>query len=145
MPQWARTKNQKVPLTFSDVEVEKVTVEYCLHAASNHSYQVKESLEVEAVDPVENVESAVGAEGKQVVAGDGLCLPRLADHEQLRQNGHRFQVDGEGPQDLEQPKEATDTGSTVMGSFFSQQYHFLLPCRVYYSTILQHYPIPQDE
>jgi hypothetical protein len=34
------------------------------------------------------------------VGGNGLCLARLADHEQLWQDGHRLQVDGEGPQDL---------------------------------------------
>ena len=34
------------------------------------------------------------------MAGDGLRLVSLADHEQLGQDGHTLQVDGEGPQDL---------------------------------------------
>ena len=34
------------------------------------------------------------------MGGDGLCLARLADHEELGQDGHRLQVDGERPQDL---------------------------------------------
>ena len=31
---------------------------------------------------------------------DGLCLSSLLDHEELRQDGHRLKVDGEGPEDL---------------------------------------------
>ena len=53
-----------------------------------------------APDPVEEIERAVDAQRKQVVARDGLRLTRLAHHEQLRQDGHRLQVDGEGPEDL---------------------------------------------
>ena len=34
------------------------------------------------------------------MGGDGLRLARLADHEELGQDGHRLQVDGERPQDL---------------------------------------------
>ena len=32
--------------------------------------------------------------------GDGLCLARLGDHEELRQDGDRLQVDRERPQHL---------------------------------------------
>ncbi len=35
------------------------------------------------VDPVEDVEPPVGAQGEEVVAGDGLRLSGLAHHEQL--------------------------------------------------------------
>ena len=87
-------------LTFCNIQIEEVTVENSLDAASHDGNQIKESLKVVTVDPVENVEGAVGAEGKQVVAGDRLGLARLADHEELRQDGHRLQVDGERPQDL---------------------------------------------
>ena len=34
------------------------------------------------------------------MARDGLRLARLTDHEELRQDGDRLQVDGERPQDL---------------------------------------------
>lgn len=34
------------------------------------------------------------------MGGDGLGLAGLADHEQLGQDGHRLQVDGERPQNL---------------------------------------------
>ena len=83
-----------------DIKIEKVTVEDGLDAASDDSDDVVEALEVVAVDPVEDVQAAVGAEGEQVVAGDGLSLPSLGDHEQLGQDGHALQVDREGPEDL---------------------------------------------
>ena len=54
-----------------------------------------------AVHPVEEVQAAVEAEREQVVGGDGLRLARLADHEELREDGDRLEVDGEGPEDLE--------------------------------------------
>ena len=84
----------------SDVKIEEVAVEDGLDAAGDDSDDVIEALEVVAVDPVEDVEAAVGAEGEQVVAGDRLGLPGLGDHEQLGQDGDTLQVDGEGPQDL---------------------------------------------
>lgn len=34
------------------------------------------------------------------MGGNGLGLSSFADHEELGQDGHRFQVDGEGPEDL---------------------------------------------
>ena len=84
----------------SDVKIEEVAVENGLNAAGDDSDDVIEALEVVAVDPVEDVEAAVGAKGEQVVAGDRLGLPGLGDHEQLGQDGDTLQVDGEGPQDL---------------------------------------------
>ena len=66
----------------------------------NHGNEVKEALEIEAPDPVDEVQGAVEAQEEQVVGGDGLRLPGLADHEELWQDGHRLQVDGEGPQYL---------------------------------------------
>ena len=53
-----------------------------------------------AVDPVEDVECPVGAECKQVVAGDRLCLAGLRNHEQLGQDGDRLKIDGECPEDF---------------------------------------------
>ena len=85
---------------FCDVEIEEVTVEDGLDNSGHDSDDVIETLEVEAVDPVENVESAVGAEREEIVAGDGLGLAGLGDHEELGQDGDTLQVDGEGPEDL---------------------------------------------
>lgn len=87
---------------FGDVEIEEVAVEDGLHHARDDGDEVEEALEVVAPDPVEEVEGSVEAEGEEVVAGDGLSLPGLAHEEELRQDRHRLQVDGERPQDLEQ-------------------------------------------
>lgn len=38
------------------------------------------------------------------MGGDGLGLTSLADHEELGQDGHRLQVDGERPQNLSRTK-----------------------------------------
>lgn len=35
------------------------------------------------------------------MCGDGLGFSGLADHEQLWKDGHRLQIDGKSPQDLE--------------------------------------------
>lgn len=87
-------------LTLRDVKVEEVAEEDGLHDARHHSDLVEDALGVVAPHPVADVECAVEAEEKEVVGGDGLCLARLGDHEQLRHDGHRLQEDGEGPQDL---------------------------------------------
>ena len=83
-----------------DVEIEEVAVEDGLDAAGDDGDDVIEALRVVSVDPVEDVETAVGTESKEIVAGDRLRLPCLAHHEQLGQDGHALQVDGEGPEDL---------------------------------------------
>ena len=87
-------------LTFGDIKVEEVTVEDGLHHAGHNGDHVEETLEVKAPDPVEEVQGPVETQEKQVVGGDGLRLARLTDHEELGQDGHRLQVDGECPQDL---------------------------------------------
>lgn len=73
--------------TFGDVEVEEIAVEDRLDQACHDGDEVKEALKVVAPNPVEEIECAVDAQCKQVVAGDGLCLARLAHHEQLWQDG----------------------------------------------------------
>lgn len=83
--------------TFGHIEIEEVTVEDGLYHTGNYSNLVVEILRVVAPDPVGNVESAVEAQEEKVVCRDGLCFPRLADHEELRKDSHGFQVDGEGP------------------------------------------------
>jgi len=59
---------------------------------------------VVAVDPVEDVESAVGAEGEEVVRSDGLSLSGLGHHEQLGEDRYTLEIDGEGPEDLHDTK-----------------------------------------
>ena len=83
-----------------NIKIEEVTVKNGLDAAGNYGDDVIEALEVVAIDPVENVESAIWAQGEQVVAGDGLRLAGLGDHKELGQDGDTLQIDGEGPEDL---------------------------------------------
>lgn len=93
---------------FSDIKVEEVTVEDGLHQTGHNGDHVKEAFEVETPDPVEEVEGPIHAQAEQVVGGDGLCLARLADHEELRQDRHRLQIDGERPQDLQEREVVVD-------------------------------------
>lgn len=74
--------------TFGNVEVEEIAVQDCLDQAGHNGDEVEEALEVIAPDPIKEIERAVDAQRKQVVAGDGLCLACLAHHEELRQDGH---------------------------------------------------------
>ena len=83
-----------------DVQVEEVTVEDGLNDPGYNGDGVVEILIVIAVDPVEDVEATVGAESKEIVAGDRLRLAGLADHEELGEDGDTLQVDGECPEDL---------------------------------------------
>jgi len=85
---------------FGDVEIEEVAVEDGLHTTGNNGNDVIKAFAIVSVDPVEDVEATVGAESKQVVAGDALSLSSFGHHEELGQNGHALQVDGEGPEDL---------------------------------------------
>lgn len=87
-------------LTFCDVKVEEVTIENSLDDPSHDGDHVKEALEVEPPDPVEEVEGTIDPQTEQIVGSDGLRLARLANHKELRQDGHRLQVDGKGPQNL---------------------------------------------
>lgn len=63
---------------------------------------VIEILSLVPPDPVSQVECPVQAQKEQVVGSDSLSFASLADHEELGQDGHRFQVDGESPEDLSQ-------------------------------------------
>lgn len=96
-------------LTFGDIKVEEVTVQDSLYHTGHNGDHVEEAFEVETPDPVEEIESPIHAQAEQVVGGDCFRLAGLADHKELRQDCHRLQVDGEGPQDL-----MTDTQNTLM-------------------------------
>lgn len=88
-------------LTLSYVQVEEIAVEYCLNASCNNCNRIKEALILETIYPVEDVESAIHALSKQVMACDCLGFTSFADHEQLRKNGDRFKIDGKCPKNLD--------------------------------------------
>ena len=100
----ARESGRKLKLlaleNLRDVKIEEVAVEDGLDTSGNDGDDVVEPLDVVSVDPVEDIEAAVGAESEEIVAGDGLSLASLADHEELGEDGDALQVDGEGPEDL---------------------------------------------
>ena len=100
----ARGSGRKLKLlaleNLRDVKIEEVAVEDGLDTPGNDGDDVVEPLDVVSVDPVQDVEAAVGAESEEIVAGDGLSLASLADHEELGEDGDALQVDGEGPEDL---------------------------------------------
>ena len=86
--------------TFCDIEVEKVTIQGSLNTSGNYGNPVVELLHVEPVNPIYDIEATVKAESKQVVRGDGLSLPRLRNHVELRHDSYTLKVDRECPQDL---------------------------------------------
>lgn len=96
--------------TFGHVQVEEVTVEDGLYYSRHHRNLVIEVLSLVPPDPVSQVECPVQPKKEQVVSSNGLSLSGLTDHEELGQDGHRLQVDGESPEDLSQrekwPEEA---------------------------------------
>lgn len=89
---------------FSYVEVEEIKVEDGLHNSRHDSYLVIEILSVETPNPVGQIEQAIEPQEKEIVRSDRFCFPCLAYHKKLRQNGHRFQIDGKSPEDLQRCK-----------------------------------------
>jgi hypothetical protein len=84
------------------VDVEEVAVQDGLNDTGDNGNGVDlvVCLRKVSVDPVGNVESAVAAEGEEVVGGDGLGLTSSLKHKELGKNGHRLEPDGKGPQNL---------------------------------------------
>lgn len=97
---WLKGIISKLIITFCNVQVEEVAVKGCLDASSYNGNKVIESLKIVAVDPIDDVQSTVGTQCKQVVAGYGFSFASLGNHKQLGQDGYWLQVDGECPQDL---------------------------------------------
>lgn len=87
-------------LTSGEVQIEEITVEDGLNHTGHHSDLIEESLHVITPDPVTQIKRSIQTQKEQIVCGDGLGFTRLSDHEQLRKNGHRLQIDGERPQNL---------------------------------------------
>lgn len=86
---------------FCYIKIKEITVQDCLNDACHNGYQVQEAFRVETPDPVEEIKATIETEEEQVVSGDGLSFSSFADHKKLRQDGHRFQVNGKGPKDLQ--------------------------------------------
>ena len=86
----ADVKYKQVPvdITFGNIQVKEITVKCCLNTSSNDGNKIIESLIVVSIDPIDNVQSTVGPQCKQVVASDTFCFTSLGDHKQLWQDGY---------------------------------------------------------
>ena len=62
--------------TASDVEIEEIGVQDGLNDSSHNSNRVEERFGVVAEDPVQDVESTVGSESKQVMGSNGFSRSR---------------------------------------------------------------------
>eukprot|EP00977_Amphora_coffeiformis_P014146 scaffold3882_cov164-Amphora_coffeaeformis.AAC.14 len=57
-----------------------------------------------SVNPIENVKKAIGAHEKDIVARQVFYFPVTLQHNELRQNGNGFQINGECPQEFNDGK-----------------------------------------
>mmetsp|Transcript_26757 Transcript_26757/g.47647 ORF Transcript_26757/g.47647 Transcript_26757/m.47647 type:complete len:211 (+) Transcript_26757:238-870(+) len=84
-----------------EVVVEEIAVQRRLsHTRDPHNPLTVARFSEEAVDPVEDVEATVHAEEEDIVTGHVVDVARPLQEDQLRQDGHSLEVDGEGPQQL---------------------------------------------
>lgn len=81
------TKKSAV-LTFCYIQIEEITVEDGLNNPSDNGDHVKEALKVKPPYPVDEVQSSVESQEKQVVCGDGLSFAGLTNHKKLGEDGH---------------------------------------------------------
>lgn len=70
-------------LTFCYIQIEEITVENGLNDPSDNGNHVEESFEVEPPYPVNEVQSSVESQEKQVVRGDSLSFTSFTDHKKL--------------------------------------------------------------
>lgn len=84
------------------VNVEEIGVQNGLDDTRNDGDWVVEPryLEEISVDPIGNVQCPIGAECEQVMGCDCLRFASSLEHEELGQDGNRFEPDGERPKDL---------------------------------------------
>jgi len=100
-----RGKNQRFALEdLCDIEIEEVAVEDSLNTASHDRDGIVGSFVDVSVDPVDDVEGAVGSQSEQIVRRYRFSFPGFRHHEQLGKNRNRLQVDREGPKNLHDGK-----------------------------------------
>lgn len=93
-------KPKNSTLTFGNIQIEKVTIQHSLHYSSHNGNQIIMPFTPIAVNPIQNVQTSVRPQSKQVMRSDTLSLTSFAYHEQLGKNCYRFQVNAESPQYL---------------------------------------------
>jgi len=90
------------------VSVQEVAVETGLEAATEDLCQAVLAVELVSVDPVEDVEESVHAEGSHVVRGYVLDDPDLVEHDDLRDESECFEPKAETPLELKPPLVVTE-------------------------------------
>lgn len=82
------------------IDVEKVRIQDRLHSPGHPRYGIHIPLGEISVQPIWDVQRPVDAEREQIVRCDGIGLAGPLQHEELGENGDRFEPDGEGPKHL---------------------------------------------
>ena len=83
-----------------EVDVEEIEVEASLDNARNNGNGVNLMVAEVSPNPVGNIQSAVKTHGSKVMCGDCLCFACSLEHEELREDGHSLEEDGERPKDF---------------------------------------------
>lgn len=83
------------------VDVEEVRVDEGLDQSCGDADEVQTLLGEVSVDPVRQVERSVEPQCEDVVDCEEVALALALEHEELWQDGHRFQPEGETPRDLQ--------------------------------------------
>lgn len=85
-----------------EVVIEKVHVQQRLQDTTNvyHPVMFVPVFKVGSIDPIEDVQGTVGTHKEDVISGQVFHLPITLQHHELGEDRYRFQVDGEGPQEL---------------------------------------------
>ena len=83
-----------------NVKIEKVTVKNRLQNTSNNDNVINVAFSVIPVHPVHDVQRLIKPKCEQIMSGYIFSLASLGHHEELREDGNCFEVDGEGPQYL---------------------------------------------
>lgn len=77
------------------VDVEEIRVQQRLQNPRDDGHRMKPPFRKVSVDPIWDVQGSVQTQRKEVVRRDGLRFAGTLEHEQLRQDGDRFEPDGE--------------------------------------------------
>ena len=94
--------------------IEEITIDSSLHQTSNPHNPIRISrLSQQAVNPVEEIESAIATESEHVVRVERVdetssLLRGAVNDDQLWQDRYSFEINGEGPQDLGDREELVD-------------------------------------
>lgn len=79
-----------VLLTFGYVQIEKVTIQNCLHDTSNYSDEIVMTFHVIPVNPIQDIESSISSQREEIMRRNTLRFSGSRYHKQLRKNSNGF-------------------------------------------------------